>query len=80
MSALEYLMTFGSFMNEIDHCSSCEHRDTCDIADQTNFCKDCKYFNDCDILETCEKGEYVECNNGFEPKYDDEYNEEEDEE
>lgn len=53
-------------------CINCEFAETCPLVEQVNFCKDCIYFDDCDILETCEGGEYVECNNGFESKYEEE--------
>ena len=51
----------------MNKCWDCEYYDTCELVDHVNFCEDCKYFDDCDILSTCDGGEYVECNNGFEP-------------
>lgn len=56
----------------MNRCFNCEHFDTCKLVDIINFCEDCKYFNDCDILSTCEGGEYIECDNGFEPIGDEE--------
>lgn len=50
----------------MSNCIDCKYFDTCKLVDIIKFCKDCKYFHDCDILSTCEGGEYIECDNGFE--------------
>lgn len=50
----------------MNNCIDCEHYNTCKLVDIVNFCEDCKYFHDCDILATCEGGEYIGCDNGFE--------------
>ena len=51
-----------------NHCEFCPLSKKCSLANQILFCEDCRYFDDCDILAACEAGEYIECNNGFEPK------------
>ena len=48
-------------------CASCEFGSTCELASVIHFCEDCIHFDTCDILATCDAGEYIECNNGFEP-------------
>lgn len=61
-----------------DKCYGCEYEDTCELAHEVSFCEDCKDFDNCDILEMCDGGEYIECNNGFEPiDFDDDDEEDE---
>jgi len=56
-----------------DKCYDCEFEGKCELAHEVSFCEDCKDFDNCDILSMCDGGEYIECNNGFEPiDFDDE--------
>ena len=52
-------------------CNSCEHQDNCELSYLTEFCEDCKHYPECTIrFCVCPAGHEIECNNGFEPKYD----------
>ena len=63
----------------MSYCDSCEYYDECEFADEINFCDDCKDGDGCDLrCVCCEAGHDIECNNGFEDKYD--YCSEDDEE
>ena len=70
---------------ELCRCWGCEYIDNCELAEQINFCEDCKDYPNCGICDSyCQAGHEIECNNGFEPKseidweedneYNDEYN------
>ena len=52
-----------------NYCDVCEHYDSCELAGDIMFCDDCLYCDTCDIkYVTCEAGNYIECNNGWEDK------------
>lgn len=58
---------------EENYCLGCKYANQCEDENQINFCDDCKDCDECTIKTvTCEAGHYIECNNGFESKYDDE--------
>lgn len=54
---------------EVCRCWGCEYIDNCELAEQINFCEDCKDYPNCGICNGyCQAGHEIECNNGFEPK------------
>lgn len=60
-----------------NHCWDCEYIHSCELAEQINFCEDCKDYSDCGICDTyCQAGHSIECNNGFEPKSEIDWEEE----
>ena len=72
-------MFFDIFENR---CTLCEYYDECEDAEMINFCDDCKDALNCPIRFCCQckAGHDIECNNGFEPKYESDWEDEENEE
>ena len=71
-------MFFDTFENR---CALCEYYENCEYAEQVNFCEDCKDYNTCGIhMEYCLAMHEIECNNGFEPKSEADWEDEDDEE
>lgn len=72
-------MFFDTFENR---CALCEYYEECEYAEQINFCEDCRESDNCAIRYCCQckAGHDIECNNGFEPKYETDWEEDEDEE
>lgn len=55
----------------MNRCDTCKFYNLCQYADNYNFCEDCVDGDFCSIrsFESCMAGYDIECNNGFQDKY-----------